>query len=114
MRLTMSIGLVGLLTALGVVGCTRTDPEPKKEPDAKAVADARAKHLLANEPAGVEGVKEIKQSAKDGDDVAVIGRIGGSKTPFTGRAAFTIVDTSFVPCSEKEPAEESDTPWDFC
>ena len=93
---------------------TLTDPAANNTQDPKASAEAKAKYVLASEPTGVKGIKEIKQKAKDGEEVVIVGRIGGSKTPFTGRAAFTVVDTSFVPCNEKEEPEDSLTPWDFC
>lgn len=108
------LSLFGLTSAVLILGCTRTDPAPKPALDPKASEDAKAKYLLTSEPASAKGVKEIKQQAKHGDEVVVVGRVGGSKEPFTGRAAFTIVDPSFVPCNEKEEPEESPTPWDFC
>jgi hypothetical protein len=118
MKRTMILGLVSLTAAVVLIGCTRTDPvanNPNKNPvDPKASEEARAKYILASEPAGAKGVKEVKQHAKDGDEVVIVGRIGGSKEPFTkGRVSFTIVDPSFVPCSEKGE-EDSETPWDFC
>ena len=45
--------------------------------------------------------------------MVVLGRIGGSKTPFTGRAAFTIVDHSLVPYNERAD-DACPTPWDYC
>ena len=113
MNRTILLGLVGLAAAVVIVGCTKTDPVPKNAPDPKASEEARAKYLLASEPAGAKGVKEIKQQAKDGDEVVVVGRIGGSVQPFTGRAAFTIVDLSFKPCNEIE-GDNCQTPWDYC
>ena len=71
-------------------------------------------YLLAAEPAGSRGVIELRKEAKDGDEVVVAGRVGGSKEPIVkGRAAFTIVDSSFVPCNERE-GDECKTPWDYC
>ena len=111
---TILFGLLGLAAAVVVVGCTRTDPAPKNTPAPIASEAAKGKHLLASEPAGVKGVIDVRKSAKDGDEVVVVGRIGGSKEPFTkGRVSFTIVDPSFVPCNEKGD-DDSETPWDFC
>jgi hypothetical protein len=73
-----------------------------------------AEYLLAAEPAGAQPVFAVKQSAKDGDEVVVVGRIGGSARPWiTGRAGFQIVDPSFKPCSEKGD-DGCKTPWDYC
>ena len=110
MKRMFLFGLVGLV----LVGCTKTEPEPKTPLDPKASEDAKAKYLLASEPAGAKGVIDVRKTAKDGEEVVVVGRIGGSKAPFTGRAAFEIVDPSFVPCNEKDEPEDSETPWDFC
>ena len=68
--------------------------------------------MLASQPAGAKGVAEVRQSAKDGDEVVVTGRVGGDAEPFIdGAAAFTIVDPALQPC----PADEGcPTPWDYC
>ncbi len=106
-RFALSILTVGLL----VVGCTRNDSSNKTDPDKKPSNAVASKHVLDSEPASAKGVKEVKQQAKDGDEVVVVGRIGGSDKPFTGRASFTIVDVSFKPCPDGEGCP---TPWDFC
>src|SRR5262245_59466740 len=117
MNRMMILGLTGMMAAVLLVGCTRTDPvtnKPNKNPvDPKAAEEAKAKYFLASEPTGAKGVQELKQQVKDGDEVVVVGRIGGSVKPFTGRAAFTIVDVSFKPCNEIE-GDNCSTPWDYC
>jgi hypothetical protein len=56
-------------------------------------------------------VLDAKASAQD---VTLVGRIGGSLSPFvSGRASFTVVDASLVPCSEN-PGDTCPTPWDYC
>jgi hypothetical protein len=114
-----------LLTVFGLAiiiisGCTRTSHRtPAKgdgasaKVDPKVADEARAKYVMATEPTGVKRVTEVKKVAKDGDDVVVVGRIGGSDKPFTGRAAFTIVDLKFKPCNEIE-GDNCPTPWDYC
>lgn len=102
-----------IVMALAIAACSRNDPAPKPTPDSGSASVDKAKYLLAKEPTDAKGVKALRKDAKDGDEVIIVGRIGGSKTPFTGRAAFTIVDTSFVPCNEKGDMD-SETPWDFC
>jgi len=65
--------------------------------------------VLAEEPAEPLGVAEVREKAKDGDEVVVAGWIAGSKQPIIeGRAAFTIVDLSLPPmkCAE--------IPYSFC
>ena len=113
MKRTMLFTVIGLGSAIVIIGCSQTDPTPKRVPDPKASNEARAKYLLATEPAGAKGVIQVKTQAKDGEAVVVVGRIGGSKTPFTGRAAFTIADLKFKPCNEIE-GDTCETPWDYC
>jgi len=70
--------------------------------------------LLAEEPPGAKEVLNVKQAAKDGDDVLMVGRIGGSKKPFLeGLAGFTIVDRALKSCSDR-PGDDCPTPWDYC
>src|SRR5436305_11245041 len=90
-------------------GCSQSTP-----PAANGPAADGAKYLLAAEPAGAKPVKELRGAAKDGDEVVVVGRIGGSAKPWIdGRAGFHIVDLSFTPCSER-PGDNCTTPWDYC
>ena len=117
----MRYGICGfvLFAALTAVGCT---PPPasnpasqKKEAEAPAPppSDAGRAYRLDAEPAGAKGVQAVRQDAKDGDEVVVVGRIGGSAKPFTGRAAFTIVDPVLKHCAEN-PDDACPTPWDYC
>lgn len=106
MKFTNCLGAVcfSMLLTLGLTGCSK--------PEAAAPAAAKSDVLVATEPAGGIGVGEARKTAKDGGEVVVVGRIGGSEKPFvTGLAAFTIVDPKLQPC----PAEEGcPTPWDYC
>jgi hypothetical protein len=91
------------------VGCTSSN-----NPGTTTVSPEAAKYLLAAEPTAAQAVATAKKEVKDGDDVTLIGRIGGSESPFVaGRASFTIVDTKLVPCSER-PGDSCPTPWDYC
>ncbi len=73
-----------------------------------------AKFLLAAEPPGAVDVIKVRETAKDGDDVVIVGRIGGKENPWIDkRAAFSIVDASLKPCNEN-PGDTCQTPWDYC
>src|SRR5438067_1509941 len=104
-----SVAWSAFLAAALAAGCSQPAP-----PAADAPAAEGAKYLLAAEPAGAKPVKEVRGAARDGDEVVVVGRIGGSAKPWIeGRAGFLIVDPSFTPCSEKD-GDSCPTPWDYC
>lgn len=108
-RLFGSLSLVGVLSILA--GCMN-DENPSVSV-AQPSADAK-KYFLTDEPADAKSVIDVKKDAKDGDDVIVVGRIGGSDSPFvSGRASFTVVDTTFIPCNER-PGDTCEVPWDYC
>src|SRR4051812_40809803 len=85
-----------LLLALLAAGCGVANdvPPPPSTPAPAASADG-GQYRLPAEPAGARGVLQVRKEAKDGEDVVVVGRVGGSAKPFVaGRASFTIVDPS--------------------
>lgn len=109
-----SMLIVSTVVAMGLaVGCER----------AQRAADAPAATSGAEIPSGLfaslpgenaMSVIDAKASAKEGDNVVVRGRIGGSGSPFVeGRAMFTIVDASMLACSDT-PGDGCKTPWDYC
>jgi hypothetical protein len=115
--MTLSAALIACLT---VVGCGRENtPTGGASAAAPSVATPqtevdKARFLLAAEPAGAKGVRDARNDAKDGDDVVMVGRIGGEKQPWVeGRAAFRVVDAAFKPCNERED-DGCKTPWDYC
>jgi hypothetical protein len=105
-----------LAVAAGVVsvaGCGGDPPRPSAATPAQPSAAGRA-YLLADEPAAPRGVKQARGDTVDGQEVAIVGRVGGEVEPFVeGRATFVIADTSLVACSEME-GDTCPTPWDFC
>jgi hypothetical protein len=73
-----------------------------------------SQYLLSSEPSDAKSILDLKTSAKDGEEITLVGRIGGSTSPFVaGRASFTVVDTSLTPCNER-PGDSCPTPWDYC
>jgi hypothetical protein len=59
-------------------------------------------------------VGEVRKEARDGDEVVVVGRIGGDARPWVeGRAAFWIVDPALPSCRETKD-DTCPTPWDYC
>jgi hypothetical protein len=109
----MRLLFVGLLAAsvLPLAGCGMNEPAVQKSQPA-AAPDSR--FVLTEEPADAKPVIDVRQDAKDGDEVTITGRIGGDVDPWVaGRATFVIVDSSLTPCSERE-GDSCKTPWDYC
>jgi hypothetical protein len=115
----MKLASCNLLFVVVLVGCHSNPasvakgksgraPKPATEP-----TQAGQAFRLNEEPAGGKGVLAVRQDSKDGEDVVIVGRIGGSRQPFSGRAAFTIVDDSIKPCNETGD-DACPTPWDYC
>lgn len=98
-----------------VVGCVEEypiDPAPDNV-SGKTTVDGAA-YLLQQEPSGAQEVIAVRESAKDGDEITIVGRIGGEANPWIdGRAAFTIVDGSLKACSDI-PGDQCAKPWDYC
>ena len=92
---------VSVSLALAATGCGRAVSAAKPAVDAK--------YLLTNEPTNAVEVLDIKDQAKDGDAVVVVGRLGGGVKPWIdGRAAFLLVDTRILPaCKEGEKCDEN-------
>ena len=62
-----------------------------------------ASYIVAAEPSQPVHVGAARQSAKDQDTIDLVGRIGGSASPFVnGLAAFTLVDVSLPDCAGEE------------
>jgi hypothetical protein len=111
MRQLLSLFAALLATSL-LIGCSDT-PEKSTGGGAKANPDG-AKYLLATAPAGARGVMDVREKAKDNEEVVIVGRIGGGVDPWIkGKPAFSIVDSSLKACSEIE-GDTCPTPWDYC
>lgn len=114
--MSRSIFAIPLMLML-LAGCGPNDPTIERPGDRQdgsadkadpAALAAGKGYVLPTEPAASKGVIDVRKLAKDGDEVVVVGRVGGSSKPFTeGRAAFLLVDASFTP-------GDCECPWDYC
>jgi hypothetical protein len=100
------------LTAF-VLGCTGAD-EATPSVQTNPVSASGSDYLLTEQPEDTKTVIEARETAQDSDEVAVLGRIGGSANPWIeGRAAFSIVDPTLKACSDI-PGDACPKPWDYC
>lgn len=98
---------------LAFPGCTQESSTTSTSSTSAASADG-SKYLLNEEPDGAQDVIKVRKAARDGDDVVIVGRIGGRLNPWIeNRAAFFIVDGSLKACSDIE-GDNCKTPWDYC
>ena len=101
------LAIFGLALA---VGCSQQSGETATPgPSANGL-----KYLLDQEPLEAKDVVGVRKTAKNGDAVVIVGRIGGSHNPWIeNRAAFNIVDRSLKACSDI-PGDSCPIPWDYC
>ncbi len=109
------VALFAFNVLLFIAACDKPAPPASNSTAQSAGATALPANLLVNDqPAGAVGVIEARTAAKTGDRVAVIGRIGGMRSPFvSNRASFTIVDQSMKSCIETDD-DQCPRPWDYC
>jgi len=114
MKTVFSLASVILCLSLAV-GCSNNSPAPPAADSAEAAPQVDgSQYLLDAEPEGSTDVIAVRESASDGDEVVITGRIGGSANPWIdGRAAFSIVDPSLTACSDI-PGDACEKPWDYC
>lgn len=109
--------IVGLTLVCILIGCsqeTSSTGTPEQFNSASNPEIDGSKFLLATEPEVANNVIEVREETSNGDNVVVVGRIGGSESPWIeGRAAFSIVDESLKACSDI-PGDNCPKPWDYC
>ncbi len=108
MFLTVMLGLAA------ITGCAETEQDAASSLEDSAQAVDGSKFVISEEPDGAKDIIAVRESAKDGDDVLLEGRIGGALNPWVdGYAAFTVVDNSLRACSDI-PGDKCKFPWDYC
>ena len=111
--LLLSVASCPLLLA----GCAEQVSNPSATEQAgpsSAPAVNGSKYILTAEPKGAGDVIKVREDAGDGEEIVIVGRIGGSANPWIeGRAAFSIVDGSLKACSDIE-GDKCPIPWDYC
>jgi hypothetical protein len=85
---------------LALLGCGKVDAPSTSVGATRASLDRR--FSLSEEPEGAVDVTELRETAKDGDILVVVGSIGGGIDPWVkDRAAFVLVDAcALTPCDE--------------
>ncbi|MFM2216817.1 MAG: hypothetical protein RL240_1135 [Planctomycetota bacterium] len=103
-----SLSTVLLIASVACAGCLPTPAEPI----ADGIGAAATTYLATSEPADAVPVGIARKESENGQEITLLGRIGGSSEPFIdGLAAFTIVDPNVPYCADDEGCP---TPWDYC
>jgi hypothetical protein len=98
---TSAAVVLGLVASISIAG------DPSSSAPAKP-------YMLKKAPPRAAEVAALRKDAKDQQDIVVVGRVGGRKSPWVkNAAAFSIVDRSLKACNER-PGDTCPTPWDFC
>lgn len=109
MKSFFNFGLAALL--LIASGCS-DKADVASTPNQDTATAAASPYAAESEPDGAIPVGEARENTEDGQDVTLVGLVGGSSEPFVdGLAAFTIVDPKVPYCADDEGCP---TPWDYC
>ena len=101
-------------TTLLLLGCEDKTAEVKKDTTTQAIA-IPASHFTTSRPADVKNLVEVKQSAKKGDTVTFLARVGGKTPPFVdSQAIFIAADPSLLSCELMGEEDHCRTPEDYC
>ncbi|MFK8113648.1 MAG: hypothetical protein AB8B91_15710 [Rubripirellula sp.] len=113
----INVSWFAALTLMGLIGGCSQEPAAQTAAEQTGTAISSidgSKFLLTAEPEAAKDVIQVRLDANDGDEVVIVGRIGGSVNPWIeGRAAFSIVDESLKACSDI-PGDHCAQPWDYC
>ncbi|MAB72007.1 MAG: hypothetical protein CMJ54_05830 [Planctomycetaceae bacterium] len=105
--------ILAACTATGLLfgGC-----EPSSSgPPTPVAASIPAAYFTKNRPTEVPDLIKVKPTAKVGDQVSFLARVGGRPEPFVdGIAMFTVADPSLLSCEVMGEEDHCPVPWDYC
>src|SRR5688500_13591492 len=107
-RRTITWRAIAISTALVSALLTCAVRSIAAEPD----SDSDKAFLIKEETKEPKAVVKVRKEAKNGEEIVVVGRIGGRVNPWVkGAAAFSIVDEAVRSCDQIE-GDNCPTPWD--
>ena len=107
--------LITLALALSA-GCGESSESATSAPKAQTAPSTASDGLFTKvRPADAPGITEVKKTAKKGDTVRFLGRVGGKVNTFVeGNAIFVATDPALVSCELKGEEDHCAVPWDYC
>ncbi|MBK1830827.1 hypothetical protein JIN77_08830 [Verrucomicrobiaceae bacterium R5-34] len=107
--------LLTALSAFALSSCGEKKTADNTENPPAATDSSLQSMVLTSAPSGAKQVSEIRQSAKEGDQVVVSGKIIGGATPFVaGRAMMILGDPTKLTSCDLHEGDQCTTPWDVC
>ncbi len=109
-----------LAAVLMIGGCDQNDKTAKNgngdtgTPNGDKVALPDGLFLDTKPTDKATPVKDIKQSAKEGDEVVMRVVVGGREEPFVSQRAIMTVVSAEMKNQCKLPGDHCETPWDYC
>lgn len=114
MRLVLFM-VAAFIVSVAITGCGGSSAADVDQQAMTQVSIDGSKYVLADEPDGAIGVIAARESAKNGDAIVVVGRIGGALNPWIeGRAAFVLLDASMVLVADGTESTEGEICMDEC
>ncbi len=103
------------LTVLTLVGCSAEETKHEAT-DSTAATSLPNSFFTTDRPANVKDLVEVKKTAKKGDNVTFLARVGGRKNAsFVSSLSMMIVaDPSLKSCELMSEEEHCKTPEDYC
>ena len=105
-----------LLTSVTLLGCEgKGNEKANKTTTTKAAVGIPAITFMADRPADVKDLVEVKTNAKVGDQVTFLARVGGRGKPFVEKQAiFVAADPSLRSCDLVVDDNHCPSPSDYC
>jgi hypothetical protein len=103
------------ILAASAIGCGGESSAGIDATMVTSVSVDRSKYVLADEPDGAIGVIEARETGTDGQQIVVVGKIGGATNPWIeGRAAFMLLDASKTVVADGTESSEGEICMNDC
>ena len=116
---SMTLLVASTLTLTACDKASTEESKPAEQTSATNTTPSKTEissdHFTDNRPPEVKNLLEIKQTAKKGDQVVFLARVGGKANPFIDKKAiFLAADPSLVSCELMGEEDHCIYPEDYC
>jgi hypothetical protein len=111
----MLIRIIVTLAIVSLASCSDSAPSPSKATPTTQAAVIPAALFAGERPADAPDLASVKASAKKGDHVVFLARVGGKGQPFIDSASiFIVADPALLSCELMGEEDHCPKPWDYC